>query len=173
MCGSSMCFLVADYATPHSLAARMLLWAVLGGAATGSVKVPTVCPHWVVSLLMVPTLVGEFSSPTGRFAFPSTSNFIVATLVPVTSMVVTNRPIILHVVGVPVALCSLAGMEDIASNQLSQEAVSLLVRERVLVPFHSRTILSLEIINQGLQHLHLVLVEMLGRRQVVQLKHCT
>ena len=116
MSGSSMCFLVANYAPTHSLTTGVFLWTILSTATTGSVKVPTVCPHWVVSLLMVPTLVGEFSSPTGRFAFPSTSNFIVATLVPVTSMVVTNRPIILHVVGVPVALCSLAGMEDIASN---------------------------------------------------------
>ena len=105
-----MCFLVSDYATPHSLAARMLLWAVLGGAATGSVKVPTVCPHWVIISLVWFTLVREFTSPTGRFAFSSTSAFLVATLTALSSMGVTNKPNLFHVIGVPVNIGRLAGV---------------------------------------------------------------
>ena len=110
--------MIADYATSHSLAARMLLWAVLGGAATGRIKIPTVCPHWVILSLVWFTLVREFTSPTGRFAFTSPSAFLVAMLIAIASMVVTNKPILLHIVGVPMNISRVAGVQHISSHEL-------------------------------------------------------
>ena len=118
VCGSSMCFLIADNTTSHPLTARVFLCAVLGGAATGRIKLLAVCPHWVILSLVWLTPVREFTSPNGRFAFTSPSAFLVATLIAFTSMVVTNEPILLHVVGIPMDIGGVAGVQHISSNEL-------------------------------------------------------